>query len=190
MMPMSRELADSLRVYVRPDRPRGPPDAAEIKESACAAALFDWNNTAFAELLTGCDVLVGRRGSGKSSLLSTFKGKRFMHRELSGEEGRADPGAAQPEREDPSWPCPMSLLKPIRQVWSDSLEQYCVRRQSVPPVEVMARIWNTRIWLLAGRGLKENYSHLWDTLPQPARITSCRRMSSSRRALMRRRAVG
>jgi hypothetical protein len=81
-MQFNVDLSERLKKYVRPDQPFGPPDAADIKEPDCAAALFDWNNQAFAELLTGSDVLVGRRGSGKSALLSTFSSKRYMRADL------------------------------------------------------------------------------------------------------------
>jgi len=161
-------VAESLRAYVRRDQPFGPPDAAEIREPACAAALFDWNNEAFAELLTGSDVLVGRRGSGKSALLSTFKGRRFMKGELSGEEGRE-----YRERHNLNAKTLLAIADVVIEANTpelvDHLEQHCRQRSSIPPVEVMARLWNIRIWLLIGACLRENYSHLWDQLPGAVR---------------------
>src|SRR5882672_2932160 len=85
---MTAQLDQLLKKYVREDQAFGPADAADVSEPMCAAALFDWNNQAFAELLVGSDVLVGRRGSGKSSLLRTFPARKYLTTEFRSDEAR------------------------------------------------------------------------------------------------------
>jgi hypothetical protein len=163
-----QDHATHLKAYVRRDQPFGPPDAADIKEPVCSAALFDWHNMAFAELLTGSDVLIGRRGSGKSALLSTFRGKRFMRDELSTEEARD-----YRDRHNLSAKTFLAVPDLVVEIDTpqliDHFEQYCRNRGSAPPVELMARQWNARLWLEVGRAIHEHYTYLWDTLPQAVR---------------------
>lgn len=75
---MGRNHHDEIRRLVRDEQPFGPMDAAKVHEPASQAALYDWNNRAFAEMLHGSDIFVGRRGSGKTQLLSTFLAKQHI----------------------------------------------------------------------------------------------------------------
>jgi len=161
-MQFNANLAAQLKKYVRPDQPFGPPDAADIAEPQCAAALFDWNNQAFAELLTGSDVLVGRRGSGKSALLSTFCGRRYMHEDLSGQEARAYRDRFRLNAKT-LLAVPDITINADTPVYMDELETHCERR--IPPVEVLSRLWNLRIWLLVGSTLQRQHAGLWRRAP-------------------------
>lgn len=158
---MNADLASRLKKYVRPDQPFGPPDAADIKEPECAAALFDWNNQAFADLLTGSDVIVGRRGSGKSALLGTFRSKRYM--QLSGEEAR-DYRDRFHLNAKTLLAVPDLIVEADTPAIMDEFEQHFLQRH-VPSVEVIARLWNLRIWLLIGTTLSRKYPQLWSKAP-------------------------
>lgn len=156
------DLAARLKKYVRPDQPFGPPDAADITEPECAAALFDWNNQAFAELLTGSDVLVGRRGSGKSALLGTFCSRRYMHEDLSGKEARAYRDRFRLNAKT-LLAVPDITINADTPVCMDELETHCERH--VPSVEVLSRLWNLRIWLLVANELRRHHERLWSGAP-------------------------
>ena len=164
-MNINADLAAKLKQYVRPDQPFGPPDAAEIKEPDCAAALFDWNNQAFAELLTGSDVLVGRRGSGKSALLGTFRSKRYMRADLSTDEAKAYRDRFHLNAKT-LLAVPDLIVEADTPSHMDELEKYCLHRQYIPSVEVLARLWNLRIWLLVGSTLARDYPMLWSQAPR------------------------
>jgi hypothetical protein len=164
-MNINADLAAKLKQYVRPDQPFGPPDAADIKEPDCAAALFDWNNQAFAELLTGSDVLVGRRGSGKSALLGTFRSKRYMRADLSTDEAKAYRDRFHLNAKT-LLAVPDLIVQADTPVHMDELEAHCLKRQCIPSVEVLARLWNLRIWLLVGTTLARDYPILWSAAPQ------------------------
>jgi GTPase SAR1 family protein len=167
-LPLSSNLKEILMQYVRDDRPFGPPEAADIEEPEAAAALFDWYNRAFAQLLRGTHVIVGRRGAGKSSLLRTYKGKKFLNKELVGE-------VAQDYRKRHNLPLKTLMALPDIVVdvdtpeLVDELEVYCVNRGVVPGVEMLAGIWTKRIWLLIGETIKKEHVLLWHGLPDNVR---------------------
>jgi hypothetical protein len=163
-MQLNVDLSAKLKQYVRPDQPFGPPDAADIKESDCAAALFDWNNQAFAELLTGSDVLVGRRGSGKSALLGTFRSKRHMKADLTSDEAREYRDRFHLNAKT-LLAVPDLIVEADTPAHMDELEIYCLEHH-LPSVEVLARMWNVRIWVLVGTSLQRDYPILWRNAPE------------------------
>jgi hypothetical protein len=157
------KLAEKLRAYVRLDQPFGPVDAADVVEPDCYAALYDWNNKIFANILKGSDVLVGRRGSGKSSLLRSFLARNFLRDEFQSESGR--------EFRDRFHIASKTLSKPPDIVVEidtpfhvHELKKYCLRESPVPPVEMLAEWWRKRLWWLVGQKIKN--STCWSEVPE------------------------
>lgn len=72
-------IEDRLRNYLTPTTPLGPSDAANIDDLEVAARLFDSHNTSFNTLLRrDISVLIGRRGSGKTALLNSYKYRPYL----------------------------------------------------------------------------------------------------------------
>ena len=165
---MTAQLDQLLKKYVREDQAFGPADAADVTEPMCAAALFDWNNQAFAELLVGSDVLVGRRGSGKSSLLRTFPARKYLTTEFRSDEARGFRDryhiSAKVLSRIPDFVVDVDTPKQVNE-----LESYCVTQPVVPPVEMLASMWRRRLWWLIGQELQKADGPLWDKLPEPLR---------------------
>ena len=70
-----------LRNYLTPTAPLGPSDAAQIEDIEVAARLFDPHNKSFNTLLRrDLSVLIGRRGSGKTALLNSYKYQPYLDR--------------------------------------------------------------------------------------------------------------
>ncbi|MBR0949269.1 P-loop ATPase, Sll1717 family [Bradyrhizobium canariense] len=161
-------LRKSLIQYVREEQPFGPPEADKIVEPQCAAALFDWNNSAFAQLLNGSQVIVGRRGSGKSALLSAFRSKRFLNDELESEDGRDYRGRYHLTAKT-LLAVPDIYIEVDTPVEVDSLEAACAKRGTIPAIEILAMQWKRRVWLLVGRHIKATNAELFSALPAAAR---------------------
>lgn len=71
---MPQSIDDRIRQYVTKDAPLGPSDAARITDTEVAAHLFDPHNQSFNSLLRkDLSVVIGRRGSGKTALLNSYK---------------------------------------------------------------------------------------------------------------------
>jgi hypothetical protein len=153
-----------LKKYVRGDQPFGPADAAAVSEPMCAAALFDWNNHAFAELLTGSDVLVGRRGSGKSSLLRTFLVRKYLREEFQTEEARAFRDhyhiAVKVLTRIPDFVVDVDTPRHV-----DELENECNEKHVLPPIELLAKMWLRKIWWLVGQELERLGGARWEEVP-------------------------
>jgi hypothetical protein len=74
-------LSALLRAYLTPSTPLGPSDAGQIKDVEVAAKLFDFHNKSFHTLLRReLSVLIGRRGSGKTALLNSYKYRPYLDR--------------------------------------------------------------------------------------------------------------
>jgi hypothetical protein len=72
-------IADRLRRFLTPTAPLGPSDAAQITDLEVAARLFDPHNKSFNTLLRrDLSVLIGRRGSGKTALLNSYKYRPYL----------------------------------------------------------------------------------------------------------------
>lgn len=72
-------IADRLRRSLTPTAPLGPSDAAQITDLEVAARLFDPHNKSFNTLLRrDLSVLIGRRGSGKTALLNSYKYRPYL----------------------------------------------------------------------------------------------------------------
>src|SRR5262245_60938155 len=75
----SDELRNRLRAYLTKESPLGPSDAAQITDIEVAAKLFDPHNRSFNTLLRrDLSVLIGRRGSGKTALLNSYKYRPYL----------------------------------------------------------------------------------------------------------------
>jgi hypothetical protein len=86
-------IAERLRAYLTPTSPLGPSDAAQIEDLEVAARLFDPHNKSFNTLLRrDLSVLIGRRGSGKTALLNSYKYQPFLDKrdKLSTADPRSD----------------------------------------------------------------------------------------------------
>src|SRR5690242_1432186 len=81
-------LLEALQDYVSPSSPFGPVDSANIEDPEAAARLFEWQNTAFAELLRGSHVIIGRRGSGKSALIKMVRNSSYLESRFRSSRGR------------------------------------------------------------------------------------------------------
>ena len=165
---MSYDRDHLLKKYVRRDQPFGPADAADVEEPSCAAALYDWNNKAFAEMLTGSDVLVGRRGSGKSSLLRSFPARKFLLDEFQTEEGRDFRDRHHISSKTLS-KTPDFIVDVDTPAQVTELEGYCVKQPVIPPVEMLSELWRRRLWWLIGRRVDNVDGGLWAKLPEPVK---------------------
>lgn len=159
------EINDMLKRYVTIAKPFGPEDVTAITDPASFAALYDWNNKAFAEALRGSDVLVGRRGSGKSSLLRSFPAREFLLKQFGDESGRVfrDRYSISTKTLNKIPDIVVEVDTPIQ---VDELEGYCRRRPQIPSVEILAEMWRRRIWWLIGKELKKiEKEKWWDLVP-------------------------
>src|SRR5437016_2691581 len=76
---MAQSLDSRLRKYVTPQAPLGPSDAGTIKDTEVAARLFDPHNKSFNSLLRkDLSVVIGRRGSGKTALLNSYRYRPYL----------------------------------------------------------------------------------------------------------------
>jgi hypothetical protein len=68
-----------IKQYVSPHAPLGPSDASQIKDVEVAARLFDPHNKSFNSLLRkDLSVVIGRRGSGKTALLNSYRYRPYL----------------------------------------------------------------------------------------------------------------
>lgn len=76
---MASDETEPLRSYLKPTAPLGPSDAAQITDVEVAARLFDPHNKSFNSLLRrDLSVVIGRRGSGKTALLNSYKYRPYL----------------------------------------------------------------------------------------------------------------
>lgn len=151
-----------LKKYVRPDQPFGPVDATDVVEPECSAALYEWNNKTFADMLLGSDVLVGRRGSGKSSLLRSLPARRFLQREFSSDSGKEFRKKYHIPSKTLNQVPPM-VVEVDTPSHVTELTEHCNKQELVPPVELLANWWKKRIWWLVGRELQKDAN--WNNIP-------------------------
>lgn len=165
-MALSTELKEKLKKYVRGDQLFGPSVAPKNVDPDVAAALFDWSNLAFAELLHGSHVIIGRRGSGKSSLLGTYKSKRFLVDSLTSDAAR-DFGKRHRLSPKKMKAVPDIIIEVNTPKVVYELEAYCKGLAAIPGVEVLAEIWTNRIWFMIGEEIRKQPQHLvlWQNLP-------------------------
>lgn len=72
--------SDNLAQYINQGNPLGPLDTDLIKHRDVEAKLFDPHYTAFDKLLSKeINVVIGRRGSGKTALLNCYKFRRLLN---------------------------------------------------------------------------------------------------------------
>ena len=71
---MDDETSNVLREYINLQTPLGPIAAEDIENDEVSAHLFDRHNSSFNNLITSdIDIVVGRRGSGKTALLKCYR---------------------------------------------------------------------------------------------------------------------
>jgi hypothetical protein len=76
---MTKSIDARIKKYVTPHAPLGPSDAAQIRDTEVAARLFDPHNKSFNSLLRkDLSVVIGRRGSGKTALLNSYKYRPYL----------------------------------------------------------------------------------------------------------------
>jgi hypothetical protein len=86
-------LVEKLRQEVNQKTPLGPIDIADVQDRDVAGALFVPNNHSFNELAkmdSDIDVVVGRRGSGKTSLLRCYQYQKYLHQDCDGHQKLQD----------------------------------------------------------------------------------------------------
>jgi hypothetical protein len=149
---MDDSLREELKQYVRLNQIFGPVNSTDVKELRCAAALFDWQNYVFAELLEGSDMLVGRRGSGKSSLIRSFGTRKYLISDFQSEDGKEFRAKYRLNQKVltklPDLVIDVDTAKEVH-----LLESFAARAAVVPPIEMMRDMWIRRIWRLIGRSL-------------------------------------
>jgi hypothetical protein len=150
-------VKEQLKQYVHPNQVFGPVDSSVVKEPRCAAALFDWQNYAFAEMLEGSDILVGRRGAGKSSLIRSFGTRKYLIGDFQSEGGREFRTKFRLKQSAltklPDLVIDFNTPKEV-----NILEIDVARQRILPPVDVMAEVWIRRIWREIGRELANSDS--------------------------------
>ncbi|MFY9619995.1 MAG: hypothetical protein WAQ99_09295 [Pyrinomonadaceae bacterium] len=113
-------IEQRLRQFMHERAPLGPCDAAEITDPEVAARLFDYNISYRALLHKDVNVLLGRRGSGKTTLVNTHKYTPY----LEPNEYRERVGAAAASRRSEIFKIstPEKFDELQRRVISDKLE--------------------------------------------------------------------
>ncbi|MFY9619993.1 MAG: hypothetical protein WAQ99_09285 [Pyrinomonadaceae bacterium] len=72
-------IEDRLRSCIHERAPLGPCDAADITDPEVAARLFDPHNKSYNSLLRrDLSVVIGRRGSGKTALVTSYKYRPYL----------------------------------------------------------------------------------------------------------------
>jgi hypothetical protein len=134
--PTSTENPDDiLRRMVNRQFPFGPQDSQNINDGQAAAALFDWRNHAFADLLRGSHLIIGRRGSGKSALLKSYHAIQFLNLTSSSQDGRILMRDYQvPSEALNSYPDIVVDIDTFPEVYSLELE---FQNKPLPPPEIL-----------------------------------------------------
>jgi hypothetical protein len=152
-----------LAQYVYEKQPFGPPDATTVREPDCAAVLYEWNNNAFADLLKGSHIIVGRRGSGKSHLLGTFHNRSHFRSQLTTPYGREYRNRYHIDLKNVSNYDIILVLDMPNEIFELGTAYRTAR--VMPPVELLAKSWSQRIWLLLGQAIRTQDLPLWSTFP-------------------------
>ena len=140
----------ALERHVHRDLPFGPPDATVLKDPSCAAELYAWDNSAFAELLHGSHVLIGRRGAGKSALVGSLRAKRELSVKLSSDEAKAFSREHNlSQKQMVQAPGLVVSVETMAELWD--MEKRYTDSHVDPPPEVIGPAWETRIWFLIAR---------------------------------------
>lgn len=115
-------------------------------------------------MLEGPDVLVGRRGSGKSSLLRSFRARNFLLKEFQSDYGREFRDrfhiTAKALTKTPDFVVDVDTPSQVYE-----LEAYCLKQPQIPPVETLAELWRRRLWWLVGRQMDSAANRWWAGVP-------------------------
>jgi len=146
-------LARELRKLVHPGMPFGPSQTELIKDPKAASQLFDWYNHAFADLLRGSHLIIGRRGSGKSALVRSYTATPYVLNSQAGKESRdfIKRFSLPPETLAQA---PDLVVEANTPSEIFNLEYMYVDAKIIPPPEIVAEAWRRRIWLLIARRLE------------------------------------
>lgn len=166
-----------LKQYVSPSSPLGAVDHDNIMEPECTARLYEWQNTAFAQLLQGSHVIIGRRGAGKSALLIAIRDSTVhvstLTTEDSGTKFQIDNKLSEEHIRSLA-----DYVLDIRLPWEIQLlpwEIQLLKRRDFggnlrPAVEIVARYWLDRIFFCIGEQVFKNNSELWDSLSRKSQL--------------------
>lgn len=161
---MEPHLRAALREHVSPMQPFGPADSDRISDPECSVCLYEWQNNAFAELLRGSHVIVGRRGSGKSALVKMIRDARQLSSKFRSERSRAYREvfglSAKEARIDPDLVIEVDVPQQVFE-----MELQFSKLHVIPSVEIIAQHWLTRIFFLIGDDMRTNDRQLWSCLP-------------------------
>lgn len=127
--------------------PLGPIDQANVRFEADADAILNARVAPFSEALSRLPILLlGRRGSGKSSILAEFR----MTARRSGRQDRAASSDAPPDIGEPflititSWEHFHQLTRHVAaQYYGDAHPQF---DSEMVPTEYLSRLWQEAIW--------------------------------------------
>lgn len=125
-----------LNQYINPQSPLGPFAADEIKDDKVAAELFEPHNQSFNRLLSReIDIIVGRRGSGKTALLNCYKYKQAIPH------GLPKPSSDTSDLYDYDFAFPISSHKIFEKMQSHVMGDHGVFR----PIESVVDEWERYI---------------------------------------------
>jgi hypothetical protein len=153
-----------LKEYVSPSVPLGAWDSDNIDDPECFAKLYEWDNTSFAGLLSGSQIIIGRRGSGKSALLNAVRDKqKFIDRIRTEERSSSFPE---------TYGLGQQSLKLTQELFLqidlpaeiDELKKTYQNVDFLPTVETLAKYWYNRIFIRLGQQIHEKDMKLWSRL--------------------------
>jgi hypothetical protein len=168
-IPNQTDLNELLKNHITRAFPLGPVDTDNIKEPGCAAILYEWQNTAFAKLVKGSHVIIGRRGSGKSALLNAIRDSSIFVSMLRSEaHGKTFQESNEIFESDlnslPHFVLRLSLPSEIF-----LLKRKLLEGPSRPHVEIVSDYWHDRIFFKIGVEIFKKNASLWATLPKSSR---------------------
>jgi hypothetical protein len=129
-------LEHRLRETLTRTAPLGPSDAAQISDTEVAAQLFDPHNKSFNTLIRrDVALLLGRRGSGKTALLNSYKYRPYL-------DGFGHPDNADPHGDFRAY---HFVIEVIAYKQFDEMQRLVMRDPGFRPVEALVEDWQTLV---------------------------------------------